>query len=285
MRIRMVVRLVMILFLVVSFLPRAVWAQGTSGISGVVKDTTGAVLPGVTVEASSPVLIEKVRLVVTDDQGAYRIVNLVPGTYLVTFTLPGFSTVRREGIALTSNFTAAVDADLRVGSIEETVTVSGQSPIIDVENVVRQRVISREVLDALPTNKEFSAFASITVGAVLPPNQQDVGGNKDPILAFVAIHGSRSRDGRQLIDGMNFNGEGAGRGFYLQSRRRVRSQPRARRPGGRTRAGIGPGQSGSEGRRERVLGVLLFELHEQPREKRQPDRRAPRPRPERGQYH
>jgi hypothetical protein len=153
MRIRMVVRLVMILFLVVSFLPRAVWAQGTSGISGVVKDTTGAVLPGVTVEASSPVLIEKVRLVVTDDQGAYRIVNLVPGTYLVTFTLPGFSTVRREGIALTSNFTAAVDADLRVGSIEETVTVSGQSPIIDVENVVRQRVISREVLDALPRTR------------------------------------------------------------------------------------------------------------------------------------
>ena len=214
MGIRMVVRLVIFL-LAVTFLSSAVWAQGTSGIAGVVKDTTGAVLPGVTVEVASPVLIEKVRSAVTDDQGAYRIVNLLPGTYTVTFTLTGFSTVKREGIALTSNFTAAVDADLRVGSIEETVTVSGQSPIIDVENVVRQRVISREVLDSLPTNREFSAFASITVGAVLAANQQDVGGNKDPILAFVSIHGSRSRDGRQLIDGMNFNGEGAGRGFYF----------------------------------------------------------------------
>jgi hypothetical protein len=154
MGIRIVVRLVIFL-LAVPFVSSAVWAQGTSGISGVVKDTTGAVLPGVTVEAASPVLIEKVRSAVTDDQGVYRIVNLVPGTYTVTFSLTGFSTVKREGIALTSNFTATVDAELRVGSIEETVTVSGQSPIIDVENVVRQRVISRELLDALPTNREF----------------------------------------------------------------------------------------------------------------------------------
>jgi hypothetical protein len=206
-------RLAALLTLVV--LPSATSAQGTGGIAGVVTDATGAVLPGVTVEAASPVLIEKVRSAVTDEQGTYRFVNLAPGPYTVSFTLTGFNTVKREGIELTSNFTATVDAEMAVGSIEETVVVSGQSPVIDVENVVRHRVISREVLDALPTNKEFSAFAAITVGAVLPPNQQDVGGNKDPILAFVSIHGSRSRDGRQLIDGMNFNGEGAGRGFYF----------------------------------------------------------------------
>ena len=147
--------------LALAFLPSNALAQGTGGIAGVVTDATGAVLPGVTVEAASPVLIEKVRSAVTDEQGAYRFVNLAPGLYTVTFTLTGFNTVKREGIELTSNFTATVDAEMKVGSIEETVIVSGQSPVIDVENVVRHRVISREVLDALPTNKEFSAVAAI----------------------------------------------------------------------------------------------------------------------------
>src|SRR5688572_25466946 len=98
-------------------LPGVALAQtAASSIAGTVRDTTGAVLPGVTVEASSPVLIEKVRSVVTDDVGQYRIVDLRPGTYTVTFTLPGFSAVRREGIELTTGFTAAVNADLRVGA-------------------------------------------------------------------------------------------------------------------------------------------------------------------------
>src|SRR5438094_639012 len=104
-------------------------AQGTGGIAGVVKDTTGAVLPGVVVEAASPVLIEKVRSVVTDEQGQYKVVDLPPGVYTVTFTMTGFSTVKREGVELTSNFTAAISADLKVGQLEETVTVSGQSPV------------------------------------------------------------------------------------------------------------------------------------------------------------
>src|SRR4051794_617993 len=101
-------------------------AQGAGGIAGVVRDTSGAVLPGVTVEASSPSLIEKVRLVVTDAEGQYKIIDLRPGTYTVTFTLTGFSTVRREGIALSAGFTASVNIDLRVGGLEETITVSGQ---------------------------------------------------------------------------------------------------------------------------------------------------------------
>src|SRR3989449_9219080 len=86
--------------------------QAPSGIAGLVKDSSGGVLPGVTVEASSPVLIEKVRTVVTDDQGQYKIVDLLPGTYSITFTLAGFSTVKRDGIELTSNFTAPVNIDL-----------------------------------------------------------------------------------------------------------------------------------------------------------------------------
>src|SRR5262245_36780584 len=107
-------------------------------IAGTVRDESGAVMPGVTVEASSPVLIEKVRTGTTDSAGQYRIINLSPGVYTVTFTLPGFSTVRREGIELTGNFTATVNSDLKVGSIEETVTVSGASPLVDVQSLTKQ---------------------------------------------------------------------------------------------------------------------------------------------------
>src|SRR6266516_3449549 len=106
-----------------------------NAIAGVARDTTGAVLPGVTVEASSPALIEKVRTAVTDDQGNYKIVDLRPGTYTVSFTLTGFSTFEREELELTSGFTATVNGEMRVGSIEETVTVTGASPIVDVQNV------------------------------------------------------------------------------------------------------------------------------------------------------
>src|SRR6266699_1861305 len=116
-------------------IPAAAWAQAS--ITGAVKDTSGSVLPGVTVEASSPALIEKTRSVVTDGTGQYRIENLRPGTYTVTFTLPGFSTVKREGIELTGAFVATVNADLRVGSIAETITVSGETPIVDVQSTTR----------------------------------------------------------------------------------------------------------------------------------------------------
>src|SRR5688500_9367422 len=103
----------------------------SASIAGIVRDASGAVLPGVTVEAASPALIDKVRSVVTNDQGLYRIVDLRPGTYTVTFGLPGFSTFRREGLELTTGFTATINADLRVGTVEETITVSGESPVVD----------------------------------------------------------------------------------------------------------------------------------------------------------
>src|SRR4051812_43928746 len=193
----------------------SVEAQGTSGIAGVVRDSSGAVLPGVTVEASSPVLIERIRVVSTDEQGQYKIVNLVPGVYSVTFTMTGFATVKRDGLEITSNFTAAVNADLRVGALEESVTVSGQSPVIDTQNVVQQKVVTRELLFALPINKELGGYAAITPGAIISPTQQDVGGNKDPISQYITIHGSRTTDSRVLLDGMRFNAEGNGRGFYF----------------------------------------------------------------------
>src|SRR4029453_18104818 len=126
----------LILCSVVLLLPTTAWPQaaGTSGtIAGVVRDTSGAVMPGVTVEAASPALIEKVRSVVTDGQGLYRIVDLRPGSYTVTFTLPGFSTFKREGIELTTSFTAQVNAELKVGALEETVPVSGEAPVVDIQ--------------------------------------------------------------------------------------------------------------------------------------------------------
>src|SRR5437870_3530058 len=122
-----------------------------SGIAGVVKDTSGGALPGVTVEAASPSLIEKVRSAVSDGEGRYNIVDLRPGTYSVTFTLTGFSTFKREGIELTSGFTATVNPEMKVGALEETVTVSGESPLVDTQNVRKQLIVSRQVLDALPT--------------------------------------------------------------------------------------------------------------------------------------
>src|SRR5262252_7737275 len=112
-------------------IPVMAFAQERAAIAGVVKDGTGAVLPGVTVEASSPALIEKTRTVVTDTAGQYKIVDLSPGTYEVSFTLPGFKVIRRGGVLLEGNFTAQINAELQVGAVEETVTVMAESPTVD----------------------------------------------------------------------------------------------------------------------------------------------------------
>src|SRR5918911_326659 len=125
-----------------ALLPRPALAQQTSAIAGIVRDTSGAVLPGVTVEAASPVLIERVRTVVTDDQGRYNIVDLRPGTYTVTFTLPGFNTFVREGIVISVGFTATVNAEMQVGSLAETITVTGETPLVDTQNARQQKVLS-----------------------------------------------------------------------------------------------------------------------------------------------
>src|SRR6266850_6591487 len=122
-------------------------ARAQSAFAGVVKDATGAVLPGVTVEAASPALIEQMRTATTDSNGAYKIENLRPGIYSLTFTLPGFSTAKREGLELASNFTATINADLKVGAVEETVTVAGESPVVDVQSNIKAQVLPREILD------------------------------------------------------------------------------------------------------------------------------------------
>src|SRR5262245_16969001 len=166
----------------------------TGAVAGVVKDASGAVLPGVTVEAASPALIEKVRTVVTDSQGNYKIVDLRPGTYTVTFTLSGFSTFKREGVELTGGFAANVSPELKVGSLEETVTVTGASPIVDVQNVRNQNVISATLLNDVPTSKNFIGITALTLGATGgggftgPSANRDVGGNNGEGVNAPAIH-------------------------------------------------------------------------------------------------
>jgi hypothetical protein len=190
----------------VLFLPSTLWAQAATGsIAGVVRDTSGAVLPGVTVEAASPALIEKVRTVVTDAAGAYRIIELRPGTYTVTFSLPGFSTVRREGVELTTSFTAAINADLRVGGVEETITVSGETPVVDLSSARQQTTVSRDVLDAIPTTKRLGQYASFIPGATYSnPTFQDSGGTAGEGGQF-GVHGQRAADEIVNLDGLNQN--------------------------------------------------------------------------------
>src|ERR1700682_853308 len=142
--------------------PTAAFAQAV--IAGTAKDPSGAVLPGVVVEATSPALIEKVRTAVSDGTGQYRIQDLRPGVYTVTFTLPGFSTVKREGIELTGSFTATVNADMRVGAVEETVTVTGETPIVDIQNTTRETSITHDVIDTIPTGRLVQNLAVVLTG-------------------------------------------------------------------------------------------------------------------------
>lgn len=176
-----------------------------SSIAGLVKDSSGGVLPGVTVEAASPALIEKVRTAITDSEGLYRITDLRPGTYTVTLTLTGFSAYRREALELTSGFTATVNADLSVGRLEETVTVSGQSPAVDISNVQGQAVLSRETLTELPTARTVRSYGAVMIpGAVMSATSLDVGGNKGDAATSFSVHGGRDGDMVASQDGMRF---------------------------------------------------------------------------------
>jgi hypothetical protein len=182
--------------------PAPLLAQsGQSAIAGLVRDSTGGVLPGVTVEASSPALIEQSKSAVTNENGQYRIVDLRPGTYKITFTLPGFSTIIRDGVVLEANFVAPVNVDMAVGTVEQSIIVTGESPIVDVQSSQRREVVNREMLDALPTGRSFVTMAG-TVPAVLT-GQFDVGGSTSMWQGgSLTVHGSLNGDSRTLIDGM-----------------------------------------------------------------------------------
>jgi hypothetical protein len=198
------------------------WAQGS--IAGVVRDTSGAVLPGVTVEASSPALIEKTRAAVSDDAGQYRIENLRPGLYTVRFVLAGFNTFSREGVELSGSATVSINADMRVGSIEETVTVTGESPVVDLQSAERQAVLTNEVIKAIPTAGSYNTLL-VLVPALLG-GQQDVGTGPCNSCTFSAhgtmlsLGGNRANtDGRLLVDGISIAVPQAGGTNYLTDTR------------------------------------------------------------------
>jgi Carboxypeptidase regulatory-like domain/TonB-dependent Receptor Plug Domain len=177
-------------------------AQTLGTIAGAAKDATGAVLPGVSVEVSSPVLIEKIRTAVTDGSGQYAVVSLPVGTYTVTFSLPGFSTVKREGIELTANFTATINAEMVVGAVAETVTVTGQTPLVDVQGAITTRAVTPDLIKSIPNGGTMYQLAAMMPGVYISGGQ-DVGGSSgSPVGAQLSTHGGTGNDEVQMLDGV-----------------------------------------------------------------------------------
>jgi hypothetical protein len=193
-------------------------ARAQSAFTGVVKDTSGAVLPGVTVEVASPVLIEKTRSVVTDDNGAYRIVDLRPGVYTITFSLEGFSAVKRDGVELESNFTMTMNTDLKVGSLQETLTVTGASPVVDVQTTTKSQVLTRDILDSVPTGRTIQGMGQLITGVSL--NVPDVGGSRAMQQTYMSAHGMGASQTSVQVDGLMVNGldgDGAVQNYFNSS--------------------------------------------------------------------
>ncbi len=200
-----------VLFVSVAVLPASAYAQAS--IVGTVRDASGAVLPGVTVEASSPALIEKTRSVVTNGVGQYAIEDLRPGTYTVTFTLAGFATVKREGIELTGSFIATVNADLKVGGVAETITVTGETPVVDVTSTRNQQVISGQTVAEIPSSRQYSAFTHLI--PAINVQQNDFEGSNPALYSVFQIHGGRRNEGQVLVDGMSGGYQGMGVSGYV----------------------------------------------------------------------
>ena len=180
-------------------------AAAQSQIAGTVKDESGGVLPGVTVEAASPALIEKTKSAVTDANGRYTIVDLRQGTYKVSFTLTGFTTVVRDGVELPANFVATLNADLKVGALEETITVSGQTPLVDVQQAAKTQVITRDIIDSLPSTRNIMSVGNFVPGIRL--GTPDIGGSRSMEQTNPRGHGVTSSQTVQQVDGMSVNSQ------------------------------------------------------------------------------
>jgi hypothetical protein len=190
--------------------PSAAFAQAS--IVGTARDASGAVLPGVTVEASSPALIEKTRSVTTNGVGQYSLQDLRPGTYSVSFTLPGFTSVKRDGIELTGSFIATVNADLRVGGVQETVTVTGETPVVDVTSARTEQTIDGKTVAEIPTSRLYSSLTQLVPALNVQGN--DVGGSQGNVFSVFQIHGGRRNEGQVLVDGMSGGYQGMGVSGY-----------------------------------------------------------------------
>jgi carboxypeptidase family protein len=191
----------------------AAHAQATASIVGTARDASGAVLPGVVVEASSPALIEKTRSVVSNGTGQYSIDNLRPGIYTVTFTLAGFSVVKRDGIELTGSFIATVNADMKLGGVAETITVSGEAPLVDVTSARSQEVISGTTVNAIPTSRNYGGLIALVPAINVQGN--DIGGSQGAIFNVFQVHGGRRNEGQVQVDGMSAGYQGMGVSSYV----------------------------------------------------------------------
>src|SRR4029078_9787849 len=201
---RMLIR-VLVVFAIVVAGPSLASAQS---LAGTVRDTSGAVLPGVTIAASSPVLITKVRTGVTDETGQYRIPDLPPGTYTVSFTLTGFSTVVREGVELSGGGVMTIGAEMRVGSVSESITVTGESPVVDVQTARQQMVINGDIVRALPASRSYGNY----IAAVPAIQATGFGGGASTINNFFSARGGRGTARLHQLAGVNVGARGNGFG-------------------------------------------------------------------------
>ena len=207
---------------VVALLPSAVLAQ--SALTGEVTDNTGGVLPGVTVEASSPALIEGSRIAISDGTGRYNIIDLRPGTYTVTMSLPGFSTFVQEGIEVQASTNVTINGALSVGALEETVTVSGAAPVVDVQSAARTEVVARDVIDSLPTPRNTQSIGYLAQGVRL--TRPDVGGAQMMEQVRMSAHGATPRHTTMQVDGMVVNSQ-MGDGLIMNYNNQALSQEMA----------------------------------------------------------
>ena len=233
-------------------------AHAQSSITGTIRDASGAVLPGVTVEAASPVLIEKVRSTVTDGIGQYRLTELLPGTYSLTFTLPGFATVKRDGVEMTGAGVITLNADMRVGELQETITVTGETPIVDVQSTRRQQVIDDATFNALPATRGYNALIFLVPSVTGGSNQIDL----MPAMRIFYSHGGRGNEGRTYVDGLStgsaFNGGGAS-GYIIDTANSQEMQLTLSGGLGETRDGRHLRQLHPEDGRQQLLGPGLLQ--------------------------
>jgi hypothetical protein len=174
--------------LLLATVPAVALAQAS--ITGVVRDTSGAVLPGVTVEATSPVIIEKVRSATTDGTGRFIIPDLRPGTYRVTFSLPGFRSVVRDELELQGTSVVTANADMAVGAVEETITVSGATPTVDLQSTTRQVSITQEIVSQIPSSRNPFALGVLIPGVTQSFGARDVGGAVVAEVAALSANGA-----------------------------------------------------------------------------------------------
>ncbi len=183
-------------------LPAAAAAQAT--VAGAVRDSSGAVLPGVSVEATSPALIERVRTGVTDGSGQYRISDLPPGEYELLFSLSGFNSLKRQGVTVSGSGVIPINVELAVGTLSETLTVRGESPLVDTQTARRETVVSAQTIASLPITRNYGGVLNATPGLNVQPgvNANDL----MPSMSTFSAHGGQATEGRVMVNGVSVNG-------------------------------------------------------------------------------